>query len=200
MDTEIEAKFLDINPAQIREKLKNIGARLIFAERLMKRKNFDFPDKRLETVKGWVRVRDEGGGKVTLSYKQLFKRNVRGMKEVETEVKNFEDACDILLAIGLEAKAYQETKREKWMINDVEVVIDTWPWIPTFIEIEAQTEKKLKEAVKMLDLDWSRALHGSVEIAYQKYFDISEHEINNCGLIVFEPVPKWLEDRRMASL
>jgi len=32
--------------------------------------------------------------------------------------------------------SYQETRREKWMLDDAEVTIDTWPWIPTFIEIE----------------------------------------------------------------
>ena len=57
VDTEIEAKFLDIDPRLIREKLRAFGAELVHPERLMQRLNFDFPDKRLERIGGWARVR-----------------------------------------------------------------------------------------------------------------------------------------------
>lgn len=46
----------------------------------MRRKNYDYPDKKLEKVNGWARLRDEGD-KVALSYKQLNDRSVNGMKE-----------------------------------------------------------------------------------------------------------------------
>lgn len=38
MDTELEAKFVDIDKDGIRTKLKNLGATLVYPERQMRRK------------------------------------------------------------------------------------------------------------------------------------------------------------------
>ena len=112
------------------------------------------------------------------------------------EVSDFEKTCNILIAAGLQVDAYQETKRERWELDGSEITIDTWPWIPTFVEIEANSEEKLKEIVKKIDLDWLKAMHGSVETAYQKYFDVTEEEVDNWEIITFTPVPEWLEVKR----
>ena len=81
MQTEIEAKWLDIDLAKMRKRLLEVGAKLFAKERLMTRKVYDYPDKRLEKIGGWIRVRNEGD-KITLSYKQLNDRTVHGTKEV----------------------------------------------------------------------------------------------------------------------
>ena len=189
--TEIEVKFLDIKPPELREKLESIGAKQIFPEREMHRAVFDYPDSRLEKIGGWIRERDEKD-KITFSYKQLNDRTLHGTKEIETTVGNFEDTVDLLKAIGLEQKAYQETKREKWTLGEYEITIDTWPWIPTFVELEASSEEEMKELAEKLGLNWSQAMHGSVETAYQKYYDFTEHEIDNWQEITFIPEPEWL--------
>lgn len=195
MQTEIEAKWLDIDPDELRSKLKAVGAKLIKPERPMKRKNFDFPKGGLQKIGGWVRVRDEGG-KITMTYKQLNDRTLHGTKEVNLVIDNFDAACELMKAIGLVQTSYQETRRESWKINDVEIEIDTWPWIPTFVEIEAPSEAPLRETAKKLDLDMSVALHGSVEVAYQKYFDATEEEIDNWPELVFDRMPEGLEAKR----
>lgn len=195
MQTEIEGKFLDIDSGGIRKNLAGIGAKVIHAERLMKRKVFDFPDDRLYEVNAWIRVRDEGD-KITLSYKRLIDRSLYGTKELTLEVDNFDEACRFLEAVGLVVKSYQETRREKWMIDGVEVTIDSWPWIPTFVEIEGPDEKSVRRVSSSLGFDWSQVLHGSVETAYQKYYDVTEEEIDHCKSITFEPVPTWLAAKR----
>ena len=195
MQTEIEAKFLDIDPEDLRKKLKNLSAHLAYPERLMKRRAFDFPDGKLEKIGGWVRVRDEGD-KITLSYKQLVDRTLHGTKEVTVEISDFEQATNILLAIGLKIDAYQETKREKWLLDDSEITIDTWPWIPTFVEIEASTEEKLKRVAQQLGFDWAHAMYGSVETVYQKHYDLTEQEVDAWESITFVSVPDWLEAKR----
>ncbi|MFA5743113.1 MAG: hypothetical protein WCX77_02985 [Candidatus Paceibacterota bacterium] len=118
------------------------------------------------------------------------------MKEISLAVEDFNKISNILLAIGLDSKSYQETKRERWDFDGVEVTIDTWPWIPAFVELEGVSEEKLKEAAVKLNLDWKSAVHGSVEIAYQKYYNVSEEEIDGWESITFIPVPDWLEVRR----
>jgi adenylate cyclase class 2 len=192
METEIEVKFLDIDPAALRAKLKALGATLVHPEVLMKRKVFDHPTNKQND---WLRVRDEGD-KITMSYKKVIDRTVHGTKEISIEVSDFDDACAILVAAQLTTKAYQETRREKWMLDDAEVTIDTWPWIPTFVEIEAPSEEKLKAAAEKLGLRWGDALYGSVEPAYQKYYDVTEKEIDSWPEILFSSIPDWLLRRK----
>jgi len=191
MQTEIEAKWLNVNLGEVRKKLKDIGAVCVNPERLMLRRTYDYPDKRLDEVGGWIRVRNEGD-KTTLSYKQLNDRTLHGTKEVSVVVDNFEKTCDFLDAIGLKSKAFQETKRESWKFGDVEIELDTWPWIPSFVEIEASDEKELKDVAEKLGFDYSKALHGSVELAYQAVYDVTEEEIDNWEEILFIDTPEWL--------
>lgn len=195
MQTEIEAKFLDVDPEDVRGKLKSIGAKQIYPEKMMTRKVFDFPDHRLEKEGAWIRVRNEGD-KITLSYKRLIDRSLHGTKEITVEVNNFDETCNLLLALGFKQDSFQETKREKWKFEGCEITLDTWPWIPTFLELEAPDESTIKSLSEKLGLDWNTALHGSVEIAYQKYYDVTEEEIDNWEQITFVPVPDWLEIKR----
>jgi adenylate cyclase, class 2 len=195
MQIELEAKFLDIDAVKMRETLRQNGATLVHEERLMRRRNFDYPDKRLCHVGGWVRVRDEGD-KVTLAYKQLTDRTLEGTKEITLAVEDFDRITDFLLAIGLVVKSYHETKRERWELDRVEVTIDTWPWIPTFVEVESSSENKLKNVAEKLGLDWMKAMHGSVETAYQACYDCTEAEIDAWESITFIPVPDWLEIKK----
>lgn len=50
MQTEIEAKWLNVDFEKMRQRLKEIGAELIYPERQMTRKTYDSHDRRLETV------------------------------------------------------------------------------------------------------------------------------------------------------
>lgn len=195
MEIEIEAKFLNIDRDTLRIALQKNDAVLVHTERLMRRKNFDYTDSRLEKIGGWIRVRDEGD-KTTLAYKQLTDRTLEGTKEISVVVDGFDKICDFLLAIGMDNKSYQETKRERWELDGIEVTIDTWPWIPTFVEIEGVSEAKLKGVAEKLGLDWGKAMHGSVETAYQSCYNVSEAEIDSWETITFTPVPEWLEIRR----
>ncbi len=195
METEIEAKFLNIDKGNLRKTLSGLGAKLSQSERLMRRKTFDYADNRLDSIGGWVRVRDEGD-RVTLSYKQLNDRTLHGTKEITVNVSDFEQTCNLLKAVGFKQKSYQETKRESWSLNGVDVELDEWPWIPPFVELEAKDEKTLKQAAALLGLAWKDAIHGSVETAYQDCYDVTEEEIDSWETITFTPIPEWLEKTR----
>jgi len=192
----MEAKFLDIDMDNLRNKLIILNAKLIHPEVFMKRKTFDYSDNKLRKVGGWVRVRDEYD-KITLSYKQLNDRTLHGTKETSVEVNDFEKTCQLLLDMGFIQKSYQETRREKWILDGNEITIDTWPWIPSFIEIEGNTEKSLRNVIKKLGLKIEEAMHGSVETVYQKHFDVTEDEIDKWESITFVDPPDWLERRRI---
>lgn len=196
MKTEIEAKFLNIDTDKIRAKLKKVGAILVYPERFMKRKTYDYPDERLKKIGAWIRVRDEGDNKITLSYKQLLDRSLHGTKEITLDVSDFETMCDFLQASGFDCKSYQETKREKWMIGESEITIDTWPWIPVCLEIESPSEDEIHKISDLLCFDWKEAIHGSIENAYQAVYNVTEEEIDSWEEITFIPVPDWLEIKK----
>jgi adenylate cyclase class 2 len=198
MQVEIEAKFLRVDHDVIRARLRELTAKQLTPMRLMKRKNYDFPGNRLQATNGWVRLRDEGE-KVTLSYKRLDGRTIDGTKEVTIVVDDFAATAALLQAIGLEQQSYQETKRESWELNGVQIELDEWPWIPSFVEIEAADERAVKAVAEQLKLNWEDALHGSVEIAYQKEYDVTEAEVDGWPEIIFGPVPYWLAAKRRIS-
>lgn len=195
MKPEIEGKWLNIELDAMRTRLRAAGAQLKQPERQMTRSVFDFPDGRLDQKNGWARVRDEGD-KTTMSYKQLNDRSVTGTHEVNLIVDDYENACHFLRELGLEQQSVQQTSRESWKLGDVEIELDTWPWIPSFIEIEAESEELLRATAEKLNLDYSQVFHGSVEVAYQAAYDVTEAEVNAWPEISFGPVPDWLEEKR----
>lgn len=195
METEIEAKFLEVDHEAMRARLQELGATYDQPMRLMRRKNYDYPDNRLEKVGGWIRVRDENG-KVTMSYKQLNDRSLHGTKEVSIIIDDFDKACQLLEVIGLVSTSYQETKRESWTLDGAQIELDEWPWIRPFLEIEGPTETVVRAIAEKLGLQWDHATHGSVEIAYQAEYDVTEAEIDHWAEILFIPVPDWLKAKR----
>jgi adenylate cyclase class 2 len=193
MPSEIEAKFLNIDRDTFRTRLKSVGAKCTQPDRLTKRITMDFPDQRLRrAANGWVRLRDEGD-KITLTYKQLNDRSIDGMRETEIIVNDFEKTEMLLNAIGVKRYAYQETRRETWELHGVEVDLDEWPWIPPFVEVEGRTAQAVWGVVEELGLDRSEACFGSVEVAYQAVYNVTDEEVDNWERITFTDVPEWLQ-------
>lgn len=195
MKPEIEAKFLDANFDVLRVKLLEAGAQCVQSRRLMRRKNFDHTDGRLEAIGGWVRVRDEGD-KVTLAYKQLNNRSIDGTQEVSVSVSDFDDTVTLLQAAGLRQTSYQETRRESWVLGDVQIELDEWPWVRPYVEIEAADEEALYGVARKLGFKKEDAVHGSVEIVYLQEYDVTEEEVDSWPEIIFSPVPSWLATKR----
>ena len=190
MDTEIEAKFLSIDKNKLRKLLKNIGAELVQPERIMQRTVFELPEPG-----SYLRVRNEGN-QITMSFKHLDERSIEGMKEICLSVDNYDNAIKFLKAIGQKPKAEQDTMRESWVKDGVEIDIDTWPWVPSFVEIEGKSAAEVAALAVELGFQMEKAYYGSVEIVYQQDFDVTEDEINFMPEIKFKKIPAWLEARR----
>jgi adenylate cyclase class 2 len=197
VQTEIEAKFLSVDHESMRVKLRSAGAVCKNPERLMSRKNYDFPDMRLGNEKrAWVRVRNEGD-KVTMSYKQLDDRGLHGTKEINLTIDSFEQADAFLEAIGLKMQSYQETKRESWSLGDVDIELDEWPWTEPYLEMEGPDEASLRKVADQLGLTWSEAVHGSVEVVYRAEYDVTDEQVDAIPVITFEtPLPEVLSSKR----
>ncbi len=197
MQTEIEVKFLNVDFDKVREKLTSIGANCMVPMRMMRRVVIDYPDRRMQSKQdGWIRIRDEGD-KITLTYKQTTEHEFGGAKEIEVEVSDYQKTIDIFLAAGMEIHTDQETRRETWELDGVEIVLDEWPWLNPFIEIEGETEKAVQDMAKKLGYDWKDAIFGSVTVAYRhQYPNITEigERISTVPEIKFNlPEPVWFD-------
>lgn len=190
MKTEIEAKFLNVDFEVLRQKLRKRGAQLEQPMRLMRRVIIEPPE--LAARDAFVRVRDEGD-KVTLTYKHFHDyKALAGVKEIELTISDFDAMISIFEQLGLSYKSFQESKRETWRLGDVEVVLDEWPWLNPYIEIEGEKEEHVKEAAAQLGFDWEDAIFGSVTVAYQHQYPKSQsHQLINIPRIVFgDPLPE----------
>lgn len=164
MKTEIEAKFLHVDPDDIRRRLEAAGATCKQPMKDMRRVIFRSDD--MDAKHAYLRVRDEGY-RVAMTYKQFDEMSLTGAKEIEFSVGDYEAAVELLKTIGLEARSVQETRREIWELGDAEVVIDEWPWIDQFIEIEASSEDAVKSTAEKLGFDWNDAAFGDIMTAYR---------------------------------
>ena len=189
MKNEIEAQFLDIDKDAVRSKLEEIGAKLEKPEVLMRRVVFDTGKH------SFARVRDEGD-KIVMTYKNISdSKSIMGTKEINVEVGNYDDAILLLKSCGLRAKSHEETKREVWSVGDVGICIDTWPWIPTFMEIEGPNEESVWKTAKKLGFEKSQAKFGSVDTTYAHYYGIRPDVFNlETPEVTFDmKPPKWAE-------
>ena len=133
----------------------------------MRRVLIEQPDH--EANHSFIRIRDQGD-KITLTFKRRAKRSpdkIDDTKEIEVEVGSFEDTVELFKEAGWPHKTYQENRRETWMLDGAEVVIDEWPWLSPQIEIEAEDEATVRAAAAKLGFDWNDAFYGHIDDVYE---------------------------------
>ncbi len=172
MAIEFETRILDIKKEDIISKLKSIGAKEVFSNKF-RRYVFDFDS----TGSRWIRLRDEGH-RSTLTYKSRQNTSITGTEEYETVIGDFDTAALIIKQIPFENIYYQENKRTMFKLNDIEFCIDEWPRIPAFLEVESNSEEKVLEGLKLLDLENSNHSNNSIVDVY-KHYGIELHDIND---------------------
>ena len=184
---EFEAKFLNIDITNIKNKLRENGAKQVHGPVKFYRVIFD-RCKKTGDKPGFVRVRKEAN-KITMTTK-IF-NDKKFPEECEISIcESFEKGCQFLKAIGIEEKSYQETMREKWS-HDLahEITFDIVPGLPIYMEIDCTSEEKLNKLVALLDLDKSNMKYGSFDKTYTEYYDIpSDNIIHKTPSLTFKDV------------
>jgi adenylate cyclase, class 2 len=177
MNIEYEATFINIDKDEIRGRLEKAGAALIKPEFLMKRIVFELPVGH-EIPGGWLRVRDEGD-KITMSLKVVNGNKIEDQKETCLKIDDFDEGVKFLESIGARQKAYQESRRELWLLDGVEVTIDEWPYLEPYVEVEGQSEAIVKATSEKLGFDYAQALFCSVDTLYNKKYGVPFEVINH---------------------
>lgn len=179
MQKELEVKYFIDNKDLIRKKIEKAGLKLIKPEFLMRRKVFD-----CGIVGSWIRIRDEGD-KITMTFKKNTGNTINDVFESEIIVNDFEKASEIINQTNFKEKSYQENYREIWRNDDVEIVIDTWPFLNNYIEIESKTKESVEKYSKILGFDLNKAFFGGVEVLYKNQYKIPKIEFLKIDKIIF---------------
>jgi adenylate cyclase class IV len=186
---EIEGKFLEINIADLRKKLKSNKAKRIHKMMLYKRYVFNL----LNGEKGFIRTREENNA-VTITVK-TYPKNSKYALESEISVNGtLEQSRDFLLSQGYKIKAYQETLREKWSLAGcLEIAIDSIPGIPTYVELECKNEKEIKRVAGRLGLDYSKIEYGAFDKQFADYYGLTKEQLNqDVRSLTFKNIDKEL--------
>ena len=175
MGKEYEAKILNINPYQARQKLIEIGGKLDHTFIMFKRAVFKHYDP---SIKGFSRVRDEGK-KITLTSK-IYK-DEKFPEEYEITIgESFDTGINFMKSLGLKQKAFQESYREKWSHPLAhEITFDILPGIPIYMEIDCTSEKNLNKLVNLLNVNKGFQRYGAFDKTYWEYYGIEPDILND---------------------
>ena len=91
------------------------------------------------------------------------------MLETEIEVPNIKEANNLLNALGFAYKSYQEKERITYILDGYEIDIDTWPGIPTYVEIEGDSEEDLEKILNKLGYSIEDTVSCTADKIYEKY-------------------------------
>jgi adenylate cyclase, class 2 len=195
MGKEFEIQILDVNISKMRKILKNNKGTKIHKNIRFERAVFNRCNS---TVRGFVRVRNEGNN-ITMTVKIYNDKKFPDEHEISIK-ENFESGKKFLEALNLRMTAYQETYREKWSlpIKGVhEITFDTWPGLPTYMEIDCDNKKTLDKVIKLFKPKKDKISYGPTSKKYELYYGISEKYFNNkIPLVTFKEINKYIKPKK----
>lgn len=172
MHTEIEERILEVNKEEVIKRLEELGAQKV-GDWFQKRYVYDFTPKRENE---WIRLRSNGK-ETTLTYKNQESQSINGTKELEVVVSGFEETNELLRIMGYIPRAYQENKRIRYYLDHMEIDIDTWPLIPTYVEIEGGDEAEVKRIEKLLGFTTEKISTLNTKDIYLQEYGIDINQI-----------------------
>ncbi len=168
MKTEYEIRILEIDHDKMVDKLEKLGAKKTM-DALQERYIYDVIPK--EEHK-WIRLRTNGQDS-TLTIKDLKSKSIDGMKEIEIGVSDFYKTNELLENLGYKSKGFQQNKRVQYILDDVEIDLDKWPFIPEYMEIEGKDEDSVRKMLKTLNIN-SEQVTKWMLIAYINIMDMKQ--------------------------
>lgn len=112
----------------------------------------------------WIRLRTNGKTS-TLTIKEVLNINeIGGTNEIEIEVSDFEKTNIILNELGYKTRNYQENKRIRYILDNV--------------EIEGKSEEDVKCMIDKLNIDKNKVTTLDVTSIYNEIYNIDVLKID----------------------
>ena len=170
MATETEVRFLEIDKKALVKKLRALGATDL-GEKLLKEVIIYDKDLDWKKENKFIRVR-QNGEEIKLTYKHHTNKEKGEAKEIEFKIDDLDSAVAFVEVLGFQAVRHQEKKRHTLKLGSVIFDIDTWPKIPTYVELEGPSLKALESAAKKVGLDWQDAVYEDAASVIENIYHI----------------------------
>jgi len=172
---EIEVRFLEIDKEALIARLRTLDAQekgeLMLEEVICYDKELAWLKESRKCGAGKVlRVR-KAGDTVSLTYKNQS-NTIDGTEEVEMEVSSMYHAELLLERLGYPAYRHQQKKRHTFVLDGVTIDIDDWPRIPTYVELEGDSEQALRDVAAKLNLDWANVVTDNPRKVIEERYNI----------------------------
>ncbi len=178
MAHEIETKVLGIDADELKKNIITFGAQEIRNTRLI----VDW--YRIKGIKNgedpwFLRIRSdsEGNHEITWKAKSDILGTARKHKEINIKIENPEMHADIFEQIGLEKYAHQEKDRISFVYKDWSFDIDQYPSMPSFLEIEGNSEEHVNEAIKLLNLTQNKTWAKGERILIEEVYGLDWYDM-----------------------
>src|SRR3989338_6704152 len=194
---EHEVKILNVNIEEIQAKLDNLGAKKVLDD-VTYIEGYDFdPLSRISLTNipqnfqkivdrvnelressdmfsqgAYLRLRREES-----KFELIFKQKVKGGRGVKSEIEisspiredEWENTAKMLTKLGLKKIVVQEKKRVSYTYPPFRYDIDTWPGVPTYLEVEAPSLKGVLQAIALLGFAQQDAVSMSAAEVFEMY-------------------------------
>lgn len=176
MQEEIETRFLEINKDELVKKLVSLGA-IDKGEEKLEEIIFHAADASWIGKRKFVRLR-KTKDKIKLTYKENVEQTVNSAREIELGVSDLDKCSKFLEKVGLKAMRNLEKYRHTFELNNVTIDVDSWPKIPTYMEIEGPSVESLKNFCKQLGFDWEKRFDGDAREVFRHYgYDLDKIDV-----------------------
>lgn len=152
MATETEAKIRVADHQALREQLTQLGAKCQ-TEQLEVDIYFDTAEGELLKGDRALRLRRVGDEQV-LTYKGPPEQSkYKQRQEIQTSVADGDAIQSLLGELGFRKSLVFEKKRQRWLLDDCRVELDTLPLLGAFVEVEGPCEAAIGQVLSKLGLD-----------------------------------------------
>jgi len=169
MTKETEVRFLEINKNELITSALQLGAE-DFGEQVLEEVIFNWNTSGVRDRR-FIRIRKKGD-EVTMTYKEHALNPEDGAEEIDVKIDDLERGVEFLEKLGYPPFRRQQKKRHALRLEKVFLDIDTWPKIPTYVELEGPTMESLQDAAVKLNLDWSKVVYQDARAVIENVYHI----------------------------
>lgn len=181
MPIEIEAKMQVDDVDSLRERLREVGA----AEGITIHETntfYDTQERKFKSADEGLRIREEKEidgdfHDVIITHKgPRAHGKLKSRQETEVHVNDLNAASGLLTALGFRPVLGFEKRRQRWTMDQCEIVIDELPFLGRYIEIEGPDDESVLCVREKIGLSEAPIVHSSYISMLRAY--LLEHELN----------------------